>query len=414
VIGELNKVVPIATAQDRPSTVIRRQRVSGGRIETGAGDKPRAALGNKREEWGSDYRTIGAKSVISTAALLRSKTFPPLKYIVQNVIVEGCVLLAGKPKVGKSWLALDVALAVACGNYCLGERKAEVGKVLYLALEDGERRLSRRIDKLLPTSGVEWPENFQYATSWPRADQGGVEKIEHWCEENPDVRLIVIDILARFRTPCTTKTNAYEHDYAALFKLQELATRKVITILVLHHTRKGVSEDPVEEISGTLALSGAADAFLVLKRTVAGGTLIGRSRDTEDVDLAVQFSRASCRWTILGAAEEVESSDQRGRVLAALGEADEPMAVKEIMVAAGLKNRNAADLLLFKMRHVGAVERVKRGLYCVPGQFKTDRQKERLPTQVSAKTQQTSNLSDLSDPSGPPRTAGPQSACTIE
>jgi predicted transcriptional regulator of viral defense system len=90
------------------------------------------------------------------------------------------------------------------------------------------------------------------------------------------------------------------------------------------------------------------------------------------------------------------------------------MAVKEIMVAAGLKNRNAADLLLFKMRHVGAVERVKRGLYCVPGQFKTDRQKERLPTQVSAKTQQTSNLSDLSDPSGPPRTAGPQSACTIE
>jgi hypothetical protein len=202
--------------------------------------------------------------------------------------------------------------------------------------------------------------------------------------------------LARFRTPYTTKANAYEHDYAALFKLQELATRKAITILVLHHTRKGASEDPVEEISGTLALSGAADAFLVLKRTVAGGTLLGRGRDTEDVDLAVQFNRACCRWTILGAAEEVESSDQRGRVLAALGEADEPMAVKEIMVAAGLKNRNAADLLLLKMRRAGAVERVKRGLYCLPGQFKTDRQKERSVEQAADNSQQNGNLSNLS------------------
>ena len=107
---------------------------------------------------------------IQTAAALRTKTFAPLKYIVPGLIVEGLVLLAGKPKVRKSWMALDTSLATAAGRICLGDRKPQQGAVLYLGLEDGERRLQRRIDKLLPTFGAEWPEGFMYETKWPRAD----------------------------------------------------------------------------------------------------------------------------------------------------------------------------------------------------------------------------------------------------
>jgi hypothetical protein len=275
-------------------------------------------------------------------------------------------LLAGRPKVRKSWLAIDVGLAVAANCFCLGDRKPEPGDVLYLALEDSERRLQNRITKLLPTFGGKWPQRFCYATRWPRADQGGVKEIDRWCEKHPDARLVVIDVLAKFRAPTTNGRNVYEQDYAALSQLQELATRRAITILVVHHTRKGTSEDPVEEISGTLGLAGAADAFLILKRTGSGATLTGRCRDTEDVDLAVQFSREICRWTILGDAAEVQQSDERGRVLVALEGANEGLYVNEIIGTANLTSRTAADKLLARMVAEGQVERIKRGLYGLP------------------------------------------------
>ena len=307
-----------------------------------------------------------AQSNIQTAAQLRTKTFAPLKYIVPGLIVEGLVLLAGKPKVRKSWMALDVGLAVAEGRMCLGNKKPQQGSVLYLGLEDGERRLQRRIDKLLPTFGTEWPQKFHYTTQWPRADQGGVEEIDSWCESQPDARLVVIDVLARFRTPANGRANAYAEDYAALAKLQELAIKRSITILVIHHTRKGESEDPAEEISGTLGLSGCADAFLVLKRGAAGATLTGRGRDIEDVDLAVLFSNDACRWTILGEAAEVHRSDQRAAVLAALTNATEGLATAEIMASAGLVSRTAADKLLLRMVEDNQIKRLKRGFYGLP------------------------------------------------
>jgi hypothetical protein len=342
-----------------------------------------------------------AHPIIKTAAALRTQTFAPLKYIVPDLIVEGCVLLAGRPKAGKSWLALDVGIAVAAGRYCLGDRKPEQGSILYLALEDGDRRMQRRIGKLLPTFGREWPDKFHYATEWPRADQGGVEKIELWCNEHTDARLVVIDILAKFRAPSRGKISAYEQDYAALSKLQELATRQAITVLVVHHTRKGEAEDPVEEISGTLGLAGAADAFLVLKRTAAAATLIGRGRDTEEIDLAIQFSPETCRWTILGEAAEVRRSDERGRVLAALADAAEPMPTNEIMAAAGLHGRNAADLLLSKMCRAGEIERVKRGVYRLPTNIRQSGQKDRTdcqPINAAGKNGHPSDLSNLSRP----------------
>src|SRR5215471_989351 len=188
---------------------------------------------------------------IKTATTLQTMTFPLLKYIVPGLIVEGCVLLAGKPKAGKSWFSYDVALAVASGRFCLGDKKCEEGDVLYLALEDNDRRLQSRATKLLPTFAGIWPERFNFQTHWPRANEGGIEAIDQWCEAHPGARLVVIDVLAAFRAPSTNKTNAYDQDYAAVSQLQKLAARRAITIIIVHHTRKGVSEDPVEEISGT-------------------------------------------------------------------------------------------------------------------------------------------------------------------
>jgi hypothetical protein len=106
---------------------------------------------------------------------------------------------------------------------------------------------------------------------------------------------------------------------------------------------------------------------LVLAKKAPGAVLDVRGRDVESSELAIEFSKESCRWRILGMATEVHLSDQRGRVLAVLEDANEGLAVTEIMVAAQLRNRNAADILLLKMTKAGEIERVKRGVYAIPG-----------------------------------------------
>ena len=163
-------------------------------------------------------------------------------------------------------MALDVGLAVAAGGMCLGDKKPQQGSVLYLELEDGERRLQRRIDKLLPTFGTEWPQKFHYATQWPRADQGGVEAIDSWCENQPDARLVVIDVLARFRTPPTagrTLTPKITPRSRSCRNLRSSARSRSWSSTTPERASLRTRQ---KRYPGRSGLSGCADAFLVLKR----------------------------------------------------------------------------------------------------------------------------------------------------
>src|SRR5262245_50916918 len=125
-----------------------------------------------------------------TAEALQSKEFKPVRIILPDLIPEGTTILAGKPKVGKSWLALDVCMAVADENrFVLGDRRPIHGDVLYLALEDNPRRLKKRIDKIAQGQG-RWSNRLALHTEWKRVDQGGLEDIEAWCKSVNEPRLI--------------------------------------------------------------------------------------------------------------------------------------------------------------------------------------------------------------------------------
>jgi RecA-family ATPase len=206
-------------------------------------------------------------------------------------------------------MTLDIGLSVATGGMCFGDKRCVQGDVLYLALEDGDRRLQRRGSKLLPTFSGTWPANFHYATEWPQG-KDGLAEIEKWVEEHPKTRLVVVDILAKFRVASSAKRGAYEQDYEALSGLQRLAQRYGITIIVVHHTRKAAGEDPVDEISGTLGLAGAVDAFMVIKTTAQGKLLHMRGRDIEEQEFAVKFIKENCKWEILGEPEVVQMSEK--------------------------------------------------------------------------------------------------------
>ena len=68
---------------------------------------------------------------------LQTMTFAPLNYLLPGLVPEGLCLLVSRPKLGKSWLALDLAIATAAGRFVLGQLKPASGEVLYAALEDG-------------------------------------------------------------------------------------------------------------------------------------------------------------------------------------------------------------------------------------------------------------------------------------
>ena len=303
--------------------------------------------------------------MISAAALMR-KTFAPVQYIIPNYVAEGCTILAGAPKLGKSWLALEWAIAKATGGQCMGTiQTGEAADVLYMALEDNERRLQSRMDRLLPF-GSPGPTRLTLATKWPRADQGGLDEIRTWARAVDLPKLVIIDVLAAFRQPTSPKGSPYEQDYAAVKALTELASELGIAIVAVLHTRKSRDQvDPFDRVSGTLGLSGAADTALILDRDGQGTTLYGRGRDIPEIETAVQFSKDACRWSVMGRAAEVHQSDARKAVTDCLLVTPEPMSPVTVADATG-HSRGSIRTLLFRMLSKGEVLKTPKGLYVHP------------------------------------------------
>ena len=215
-----------------------------------------------------------------TAAELRTMKFEPMRYVVPEYVPEGVTLLIGRPKIGKSWLALDVAVACASDRSVLGSLKPVHGDVLYLALEDGKRRLQCRLDKLQSPFRGEWPKRLTLAPmgGWRRADQAGLEDIEAWSNSVEKPVLVVIDTLERFRKPADGRQQPYAADTEAIASLQKIAVKYGIAILVLHHDRKAAADDPFDTVSGTLGSNWRGGHYFDLEAATRRGCCAPRAR----------------------------------------------------------------------------------------------------------------------------------------
>ncbi len=301
-----------------------------------------------------------------TAKDLQTKTFAPVRIIVPSLIPEGVTIVAGKPKIGKSWLSLDICLAVAGNRFVLGETKPVQGDVLYLALEDNQRRLKKRTDKILQSAAA--PDSLEMHTEWRRVDQGGLEDIEAWCKEHPKRRLISIDTLAMIRPIVGRSEQAYTADYRAIEGLRKLAGQYQVGIVLNHHLRKASSEDDAfDDVSGTLGLTGAADTIIVMKRQSGMAKVFVRGRDIEEAEFAAEFNKETCRWRLVGAADDVFRSHERQTILAALKDAGRPMSVPELMAVTERHDRHALYNLLYKMAKAGEVTQPSRGQWTLSG-----------------------------------------------
>lgn len=268
-----------------------------------------------------------------TAQQLVGHEFAPVQFIIEDTLPEGFALLCGRPKLGKSWLALDYAMSVSEGGEAMGAKGTSKGTVLYLALEDNLRRLQNRIR----LTGRQVNEKLHLVTSWPKAQEGGIEQIQNFLAEHPDTKLIIIDTLARFRGNCKGQ-NVYQEDTDTIAPLQALALEHKIAMLVIHHTRKLGSEDWLDTIGGSTGLSGAADTLMVLKRErgQADAFLLGSGRDIADFEFPMNFNQDTKTWQIVGIDTTVAKlPDELFHLLALLEQNPNGLTTSEIMDISG-------------------------------------------------------------------------------
>jgi AAA domain len=331
-----------------------------------AGGSARKA-GDNAKPYEQEQNIPAWRSHTISAADLCDMDFPPINEIVPGFVPEGVCILAGRPKVGKSWLALDLCLGVALGENVLGTIMPVKGDVLYCALEDTPQRLQRRISKLLWPPRNKWSDRLTLATRWRRLDEGGSDDIAEWVTSVPEPRLVVLDTLAGVRPERQRKDTTYDGDYKALTDIHRLANERGFAALVLHHTRKMEADDPLDTISGTLGTIGCADTGMVLAKGPHGASLYVRGRDVEESEHAVTFSGDTCRWTILGEAAEVRRSETRNTIIGALADATDVMSPDDIARQTDIR-RGVIDRQLGKMVKAGEVVVISRGRYAHPAQ----------------------------------------------
>ena len=245
------------------------------------------------------------------ADTLQSIPYEPLSFIVEDLLPQGLHLLAGAPKIGKSWLALWLCLRVAQGEP-LWNFATKSCEVLYLCLEDSFQRIQSRLFDLTEDA----PPSLHFAVMSEQLHSGLVEQMEQFLREHPATGLVVIDTLQRIRA-VSNEANPYASDYRDIGVLKSLADRHRIVVLLIHHLRKMDDDDPMNMISGTTGLSGATDSNFVLRRSKRRedtAILYCTGRDIPYRELSLEFNSETHIWNLLS--DDCGQAEQScGRIL---------------------------------------------------------------------------------------------------
>jgi len=231
--------------------------------------------------------------------------YPALKEPVKGLIVEGATVLAGGSKIGKSWMALYLCMAVAAGKPFL-DRQTDQGDVYYFALESSERQLNKRAKKLSFKTGIKQSEYKPFLNIdiiAPTVKDGLIEMLDTWISEHPKAQLICIDVMQKVRGITPGNRNAYQDDYAYLTTFADLAKKHRIAILLLHHVNRRDDKsigDPFDRISGSNGIMATVDTAIMLtkKRGQSQANVKIESReDVETGDMILSFDDGL--WTVI-------------------------------------------------------------------------------------------------------------------
>jgi hypothetical protein len=331
-----------------------------------------AELNGERQYEQLELPDSGLLAGIRSGKWLDEQDFPELEYVIPGLIPEGLTLLIGPPKSGKSWMLLAFCLAVSAGGMALNAIKTgEPKRVLYLALEDGDRRMQSRCRSLLGDK-ARIPDLFHYVTTVRPGEMHAL--LAEFLGAYPGTAMIVIDTLGKVMPPSTPGESSYQRDYRVASQIKKIADDKPgLAVLVAHHDRKAASEDFVDAVSGTHGLAGAADTITVLCRKRQSPEAIFKvtGRDVPEAEYALVLD-SSQSWRLAGddlAAAETEArnrsdkeglGDIAGQVLSYVQGTPEGVKRAEVeKMFPGVQ----VDVYLLRLVNQGRIDKIGRGVY---------------------------------------------------
>lgn len=245
-----------------------------------------------------------------TASELDKKEIKPIEWLVDYLLPFGLLLLSAPPKNFKSYMALQLCVAICSGGSFLGF-KCSKRACLYLDLESTERRPKNRLNQMLGKDTPK-PSNLYIATGnreVKRIGSGFETQIKQQLEEHPDIKLIIVDVYQLIALPKKGGANSYEQEYESLKALKKIVDTYNIGIMLITHNRKMKDgSDVFNEVSGSVAMTGSMDATWIIKkdRSSKEATLYITGRDLEQRELKIKFNTDNYQWEYIGTAEDIE------------------------------------------------------------------------------------------------------------
>lgn len=299
--------------------------------------KTKESMRDKRRKMQSMFDPNSLYTISMTE--LYQNTYKSRSAIIEGVLYPGTYLLAGAPKIGKSFLVAQLAYHVSTGKELWGYQVRQ-GTVLYLALEDDHRRLQERMYRMF---GMDSSEKLFFATCAKQIGNGLEDQLKKFMKEHPDTKLVILDTLQKIREVGNEK-NSYAKDYEIIGKLKQITDESGCCFLLVHHTRKQQADDKFDMISGTNGLLGSADgAFMLVKekRTDQTATLDVSGRDQKDQRIYLTRDNERLIWELdhVEAEPWVEPTDAVLEAIAALVNETSPVwngTATELVAALGL------------------------------------------------------------------------------
>lgn len=248
--------------------------------------------------------------VYKTAKELLESDLPPVEFVVDSILAKGLVVVSAKSKYGKSWLMLQLAIAVASGKKFLGFNTKK-GNVLYIDLENSESVSRERLTIAL--EGEDPPEDLILINDYSTMNDTFIEDLSEYLEEHKNTSLVIIDVFQRIKKQKRANQSDYEDIYQSFTPLKELTSKYNISLVLIMHDRKmNDPTDPFNNVLGSTAIMGASDQMIVLQkkeRKAVEATLHITGRTVQESDYVLRFNKPL--WVMVGDADSIAEEKRR-------------------------------------------------------------------------------------------------------
>jgi hypothetical protein len=277
----------------------------------------------------------------------RNANLQEMIFLIEGMLARPCLaILAAVKKLGKSWFVLLLALSVSTGDSFLGLHTRKTS-VVYMALEDGRRRINQRLKLMKAPKAA--PINFLFKFPALNSPLGREQFINMIDELKPG--LIIIDTLAASKNALVDENdNSQMADLMNWF--HQVCTQYDISILIVAHHGKKSTGDAGFDIRGGSAIPGATDVNMGLYKNRETGTtnLVIEGRDIPALELTIKFDEGDYRWYLQGETKDLRRRAAEDKIFEAIISLGGRGEVSDIAKQAGI-DRSTAQLHLQRLRN---------------------------------------------------------------